>query len=81
VNERDYHAAVGEATNFFVEGLTPFALRVMSLALPPTVESTELHHHRDAAGGQRTGVHRTGDLSIMLWVSTERLGATGVCHV
>jgi hypothetical protein len=77
VDDRDYHAAVGEAINVLVGGLTPFVQRVMSTALPPSVAWTELLRRKDAAAGRRTGEYRTGDLSLMLRVMTERLGNIG----
>jgi hypothetical protein len=77
VDDRDYHAAVGEAINVLVGGLTPFVQRVLSAALPPGVAWTELLRRKDAAGGRRTGEYRSGDLSLMLRVMTERLGNVG----
>jgi hypothetical protein len=52
VDDRDYHAAVGEAINVLVGGLTPFVQRVMSASLPPGVAWPELLRRKDAAGGR-----------------------------
>ena len=77
MDDRDYHAAVGEAINVLIGGLTPFVQRVMSAVLPPNVPWTELLRRKDATGGRRTGEYRSGDLSLMLRAMTERLGDLG----
>ena len=77
VDDVDYHAAVGDALMVLIGGLTPFVERVLSGALPPGVAWTELLRRKDAASGRRGGVYRSGDLSLMLRVMTERLGDIG----
>jgi hypothetical protein len=77
VDDRDFHSAVGEAINVLIGGLKPFVQRVMSSALPPNVEWTELLRRKDAASGRGRGEYRSGDLSLMLRVMTERLGNLG----
>ena len=77
MDDRDYNAAVGEAINVLIGGLTPFVERVMSGALPPSVQWTELLRRKDAESGRRAGEYRSGDLSLMLRAMTERLGDVG----
>ncbi|OBB77103.1 DUF3320 domain-containing protein [Mycobacterium sp. 852014-52144_SCH5372336] len=78
MDDRGHHAAVGEVINFLIGGLKPFVERVMSAALPPGIEWTELLRRKDAVGGRRAGgEYRSGDLSLMLRVMTERLGDIG----
>ena len=77
VDDVDYHSAVGDALMVLIGGLTPFVERVLSGALPPGVAWTELLRRKDAASGRRGGVYRSGDLSLMLRVMTERLGDIG----
>ena len=77
MDERDYHAAVGEAINVLIGGLNPFVQRVMSAALAASVQWTEVLRKKDAASGRGRGDYRSGDLSLMLRAMTERLGDLG----
>lgn len=76
MDDRDYRAVVGEATNILVGGRVPFVQRVMSSALPHVAWTEELRR-KDPAGGRRTNEYRPGDLTLMLRAMTERLGDAG----
>jgi len=73
----DYHSAVGDALGIVIQGLTPFVERVFAQVLPPGAEWTELLRRKDLASGRRVGNYRSRDLSLILRVTTERLGDLG----